>query len=296
MTTSEIRIGNIPLRATDALILSALAFFSVLTILFSSCVPAWNILLLKNCGAAAGYVLLLYFSTRVEKTFFQFFLRMSAVTLAYAYLFGAVGPLQLILHNEWLDDTIIELEQHIFGVQPTLWIEQFISKPLTEWLMFAYVIYIPLYPTLCGVLYFTHGERAVEDYFFTLGLTNILCDIGFILFPVASPLYHIPHLYSVPLEGWVWTFLGEFVRTHFHFAGGSIPSPHAAAATIMWVMAYRYHRISFWILSPIILSLYVSTFYCRYHYLTDAVVGIVTALVALRLAPYLMKQWERFSS
>jgi len=81
-----------------------------------------------------------------------------------------------------------------------------------------------------------------------------------------------------------------------HFAGGSIPSPHTAAATIMWVMAYRYHRPSFWILSPIILSLYISTFYGRYHYVTDAVVGIVVAFLALTVAPLLLKLWDRIAS
>jgi hypothetical protein len=47
------------------------------------------------------------------------------------------------------------------------------------------------------------------DYFFTLGFTNILCDIGFILFPVASPIFIIllvgisVGLYSGLKSGWV---------------------------------------------------------------------------------------------
>ncbi|MCX7984603.1 MAG: phosphatase PAP2 family protein [Bacteroidetes bacterium] len=277
------------LLPTDVLILGALLLFSLITVIFSKRVTSWEILLIKNIFALVGYITLVYTSQKAPSRFFNFFLRVAAVTLAYAYLFGAVGPLQLIIHDRWLDENIIEFEQKIFGVQPTVWLEQFIAKPLTEWMMFSYVIYIPLYPILCGIIYYMQGKAAMEDYFFTLGLTNILCDIGFIVYPVASPLYHIPHLYRVHLEGWLWTYLGEFIRAHFHFPGGSIPSPHAAAATIMWVMAYRYHKVSFWILTPIILSLYIATFYCRFHYVTDAVVGIVTAVVALLLAPYLYK-------
>jgi membrane-associated phospholipid phosphatase len=162
-------------------------------------------------------------------------------------------------------------------------------------MMFSYVIYVPMYPVLCGIIYYLHGELAMEDYFFTLGFTNILCDVGFILFPVASPMYYIKQLYTVPLDGWVWTFLGECMRKYLHFAGGSIPSPHTAAATIMWVMAYRYHRPSFWILSPIVLSLYISTFYCRFHYVTDAVVGIAVAFLALAVTPLLIKLWDRMA-
>jgi membrane-associated phospholipid phosphatase len=76
---------------------------------------------------------------------------------------------------------------------------------------------------------------------------------------------------------------------HLHYAGGSIPSPHAAAATIMWLMAWKHHRPTFYAIAPIILTLYVSTFYGRYHYATDAVVGIVAAAAAALAAPVLLR-------
>jgi membrane-associated phospholipid phosphatase len=293
MTNKRLTIGKLQLRATDGLILATLAFFSLLTIVFCYRIDNWWMLALKNLAVAAAYLIFDQFSKRTTKKFWKFFLRVAAVTLTFAYLFGAVDKLQLLIHGRWMDDYVLDFEQWIFGVQPTLWIEDYISKPLTEWMMFSYVIYVPMYPVLCGIIYYVRGELAMEDYFFTLGFTNILCDIGFILFPVASPMYYIKQLYTVPLDGWVWAFLGECMRKYLHFAGGSIPSPHTAAATIMWVMAYRYHRPSFWILSPIVLSLYVATFYCRYHYVTDAVVGVLVAFLALTIAPVLIKMWDK---
>jgi membrane-associated phospholipid phosphatase len=295
MTNKRITIGSIQLGATDGLILVTLGFFSVLAVVFLSRIEGWWLLILKNLAVAAAYLVFNRFSEKMPIKFWKFFLRVAAVTLTYAYLFGAVDKFQLLIHGRWMDDYVLDFEQWVFGVQPTLWIEDYISKPLTEWMMFSYVIYVPMYPVLCGIIYYLRGELAMEDYFFTLGFTNILCDIGFILFPVASPMYYIKQLYTVPLDGWIWTFLGECMRKYLHFAGGSIPSPHTAAATIMWLMAYRYHRPSFWILSPIILSLYVSTFYGRYHYVTDAVVGILVAFLALALAPFLIKMWDKVS-
>jgi membrane-associated phospholipid phosphatase len=293
MTGKRLVIGGLRLRATDGIILAALAFFSLLAVIACARVSDWWLLVLKNLGVGLAYLLFNWCSDQATKRFAKFSLRVVAVTLAYAYLFGAVDPLQLILHGRWMDEEVLAAERWIFGVQPTLWLEGWVSRPLTEWMMFCYVIYLPLYPALCGIIYYRRGELAMEDYLFTLGFTNILCDLGFILFPVAGPMYHIRQLYTVPLEGWVWTFLGEGMRKYLQFAGGSIPSPHAAAATIMWLMAYRYHRRSFWVLAPVIVTLYVSTFYCRYHYLSDAVVGIVVAGLALAIAPRLMKAWDR---
>jgi membrane-associated phospholipid phosphatase len=295
MTNEKIRIGKLQFGATDGLILATLAFFCLLEIIFFNQVEGWWILVLKNIVVAATYIFFNRFSEKAKNKLWRFVLRVAAVTLAFAYLFGAVDKLQLLIQGRWMDDYVLDFEQWVFGLQPTLWIEDYISKPLTEWLMFSYVIYVPMYPVICGIIYYKRGELAMEDYFFTLGLTNILCDIGFILFPVASPMYYIKQLYTVPLEGWVWTFLGECMRKYLHFAGGSIPSPHTAAATIMWIMAYRYHRRSFWVLTPIVISLYVSTFYCRFHYATDAVVGLAVAFLALAIAPLLMKLWDRMA-
>jgi membrane-associated phospholipid phosphatase len=295
MTDKTFHIAGFRLRATDALILFTLTFFSILALLFHGSVEGWWMLIIKNIGTGALYIALVFTSEKMTKKFPRFLLRVAAVTLAYAFLFGAVDKLQLILQGRWMDEYVMDAEQYIFGVQPTLWLQHITTPPLTEWMMFAYVIYVPMYPILCGIIYYLRGEVAMEDYLFTLGFTNILCDIGFILFPVAGPMATIGDLYTVPLNGYVFTFFGELMRSNVHFVGGNLPSPHTAAATIMWVMAYRYHRPSFYILTPIVLSLYVSTFFLRYHFLTDAVVGIIVAFAALWMVPFLIKPWDRLA-
>lgn len=292
MTDKTIQIAGFRLRATDGLILFTLAFFSALALLFYAHVEGWWMLILKNITAGIGYLFVVYLSQRANTKFLKFFLRVAAITLAYTYLFGAVDKLQLILHGRWLDEYVLDGEQYVFGVQPTLWLQHITTPALTEWMMFAYVFYLPMYPVLCGIIYYLRGDVAMEDYLFTLGFTNILCDIGFILFPVAGPIATIGNLYTVPLKGYLFTYFGELMRSNVHYIGGNIPSPHCAAATIMWIMAYRYHRPSFYVLTPVVLSLYVSTFYCRYHYVTDVLVGVGVAFVALAIAPKLMKGWD----
>lgn len=295
MTDKTLHIAGFRLRATDGIVLSTLFFFSLLALLFHHAVQGWLPLVMKNIAAGAVYLVLIVASDKMSRKFPRFLLRVAAVTLAYAYLFGAVDKLQLILQGRWLDEYVMDAEQYIFGVQPTLWLQHITTPPLTEWMMFAYVIYVPMYPILCGIIYYLRGEVAMEDYLFTLGITNVLCDIGFILFPVAGPMATIGDLYSVPLKGYVFTFFGELMRSNVHFVGGNIPSPHCAVATIMWMMAYRYHRPSFYVLTPVVLSLYVSTFYLRYHFVTDAVVGIIVAFLALLIVPFLIKAWDRLA-
>jgi membrane-associated phospholipid phosphatase len=288
----ESRFQRAPLQAADAIILGTLALFTVLTLVFCRRIEGWSFLVLKNLAVGVVYVVLQQIAARVCSKPLKFFLRLLPVALTYGYLFMAVDKLQLIVHGRFLDDVVLRIEAAVFGGQPTLWLQQFTKPALTEWLMFAYIFYFPMYPILCAIIYVRHGEAAMEDYFFTLGLANILCDLGFILFPVAGPMAAMGDRYTVPLKGYVFTWMGEWVRTNLHFPGGSIPSPHCAAATVMWALAYRYQRPAFWLLLPVVLSLYVSTFYGRYHYASDAVVGIATAVVAARLAPALTRAWK----
>lgn len=291
--TARRTFGEVELRAADGVILVTLALFSLLAVGFRAGVPGWLLLVVKNAGVAVAVLVSAAAMPRVRRPVLAFFLRTATVSLSYAYLFGAVDSLQLILHGRFLDDVVLAFEARLFGVQPTLWLERFVTPSLTEWMMFCYVVYIPLYPVLCAVLWVRRGRAAAEEYFLALGLANVLCDAGFILFPVASPMYWMADRFRVPLDGWLFTWVGELIRTRAHFAGGSLPSPHAAAATVMWVMAWKHHRPTFWLLSPVILSLYVSTFYGRFHYVTDVVFGIATAGLAVVLTPLLEGAWNR---
>ena len=285
--------GTTRYRAVDALLLGALAVISLVAVVFSRRVDGWGLLVLKNLGAAAVYLVLIITGDRHRGTHKGFAFRLAAVMLAFLYINVAVDKLQLVLYGRWLDDTVLTLEHAVFGVQPTLWLQQFISRPLTEWMMFAYVIYLPMFLGLCGIVYHRSGEAAAEYCFFVLGLSNVACDLSFMLFPVAGPMAHICSQYAVPLDGYVWTWMGELIRTRAQFVGGNIPSPHCANAMVMLLLAWRYHRPSFRILLPIVLSVLLATVYCRFHYVTDAVLGVLVALVAFRAAPALMKVWNR---
>ena len=191
MTDKKITIGGFRFNITDFLILGTLALFSLLALIFCGEVERWWVLILKNTAVGIAYIYFNRFSEKATTKFWKFFFRMAPIVLAFAYLFGAVDKLQMIVQHQWMDDDVCDFEQYVFGVQPTLWIEDYISRPLTEWLMFSYVIYVPLYPVLCGIIYYKRGELAMEDYFFTLGFTNVLCDIGFILFSRRQP--DVPH-------------------------------------------------------------------------------------------------------
>ena len=290
MRERHIRFFQLELQPTDIFLIIILLLYSLLASVFNSRVKSWIFFILANLGSIVIFLALIRLHQIISSRRGKFFLRISSVSLILIYIYEASIRLSFIFYRTWQDQSIINLEQKIFGVQPTLWLQRFMSPGLTEWMMISYFLYFPLYPIFGAVLYFKRGENQMEDFLFTISVNNILCNIGYFLYPVANPISHIGHLYSIPLNGYLFTSIGEFIRENLISTGGAMPSGHVAAATIIWLMAYRYHRLSFYILAPFVILIYISSVYCRFHYVSDIVAGILVSLFIWWTMPFLRKR------
>lgn len=239
------------------------------------------------------YVLSLAGLTRIRRPWARFVVRTVAVQVTFLQVYKLANELQIVFFP-WQDERVLAWEQALFGVQPLVAVQRIYNIPLNEWMFFVYVFYILIYPMLAAIIFFRHGEDANEDFLLQLGLANLICGVGFIVFPVASPMYwpRIRSLLTRPLPAHVFGAIAEWIRGNIHQPGGSIPSPHCAAATVMWFMARKYTRYGFWALAPVMISLFASTVYGRFHYVSDMVLGIAAGLLVLAAAPALERAWN----
>ncbi len=291
--TPTIRALGLELRPADAVVLGGSAALLILASVFPArLADPWPII------ARHLIFLLLYLAAvavlpRLRPRWLRFLARTGSVQLLLLQIYLTSRDLQLLFFG-WNDDLVLRWESALFRTQPLVWIQKFYSPLLSDWMFFVYVAYVVIYPLLGAIIYFRRGEAANEDYLFGLGLVNLLCGWGFILFPVKGPLHweSVRALLTEPLPVRGFGQAAEYIRTHFHAPGGTIPSPHCAAATVMWFMAKAHTRWGFWILSPIVLSVYVSTVYGRFHYFTDVIIGIAVAVPVLLVSPVVRKTWE----
>jgi hypothetical protein len=286
-------IAGSEVRPTDVVTLGGLAALTLLAVLFAGRLER-PVTVLATCFLFIGlYVGSLALLGRLRRPELRFAVRTAAVQLTFLQIYQTANALQLLFFP-WQDDRVLAWEKVIFGIQPLVTIQKLYWLPLTEWMLFVYAVYVVLYPGLGAVIFLKRGEAANEDYLFHLGLANLVCAIGFILFPVASPMYwqKISMLLTKPLESGALGAAAEWIRVHVHQPGGSIPSPHCAVATVMWFMARKYTKRGFWWLLPVMLSLYVSTVYGRFHYVSDAVIGVAAAAAVLAAGPALERILE----
>ena len=215
-----------------------------------------------------------------------------ACLLIYTNLHDTIGFVNPHDVHHWL----AAFDLVVFGVQPCVWTEQFITPGRTEAMQFLYLNFFWIAPSTALILL---AQRRSAEFRTALMGVLVCFYLGYVLyviFPAAPPrlvlvyefkknLRGYPHLFS-SLSAQAFSLLPVDSRAAF-------PSLHAAVSTVALVYAWRYVRAWFWGLLPFVLGLWASTIYLRHHYAVDLFAGWLLAPVAVWVAPRLDRFWAR---
>jgi hypothetical protein len=263
----------------------------LLTLVFHGRIPLWHSLLLNYLILVGLFFALKLSSDRKVTgrvgTFFQQF----SPILFVVFIYESLGHLIQYLQPD-IDPQLIQIDFTIFGVHPTLWMEQWIVPWFTDIMSLAYLSYYFIPVVLIAVLYLKDRMMEFDRAMFVLAFGYYVSFIGYILFPAVGPRYAMTHLYSVPLEG---SFITDFVRDTLnaleHNKRDCMPSGHTQIVLITLYLAYRYEKFLFYLFFPIICALVLSTVYLRYHYVVDLFAGVALAIGCMIVGPLLHRWW-----
>jgi membrane-associated phospholipid phosphatase len=202
------------------------------------------------------------------------------------------GDATLLMVTTDRDQALIGLDQRLFGFQASLVLQRIVSPGLTAWMAFAYFFHIINIPLVACFLYLRRDRARFRQMMSGLMVVSFLGLLGYLLVPAIGPMYTLRNQYTVPLHQSLGVFNREldfmdFARIHRDV----FPSLHVAISFVVWLYAYRNSKKLFWILSPLILSLWLSTLYLRYHYLIDVVAGLILAPLSYLLANALFRRF-----
>ena len=88
----------------------------------------------------------------------------------------------------------------------------------------------------------------------------------------------------------------ELLENKAMLHGGAFPSAHCSAATVMLILSYKYDKKLYFLILPIIITLYISTMYGRYHYPLDVLAGIIAGIVGIKLSYPIEKLWGKITN
>ncbi|MGB2697013.1 MAG: phosphatase PAP2 family protein [Candidatus Zixiibacteriota bacterium] len=190
------------------------------------------------------------------------------------------------------DEILIGIDQILFGVQPSIWMEGLISSPLTDFLTICYSFFY-FYPLpLAVILYLRKGGFGnFRNYATSIILCFYLGFMGYLLVPAFGPRFTLQ--YTQELNG---SFFSESLRSKLDDMESTkrdvFPSLHNAITLLVLLFACKLHRKIFYLLLPIALGIFLSTIYLRYHYGIDVICGWILGLICFRLGADVNRWWK----
>lgn len=193
-----------------------------------------------------------------------------------------------------VDEKLFRLDEQLFGIEPTIWADQFITPRTTEWFAFFYFSYfIVLGAYVLPLLFASRRMQLLSEFAF--GVIGVFCvgQLCYFLVPGYGPIKHLASYYQNELpHGFWYTLVVNAVNS-----GGAqmdiFPSLHTAGPSFIAMFAFRHRdKMPFKYTWPITaffaLNIIGATIFLRWHYLVDVLAGLTLATTFALISPKVM--------
>ncbi len=197
-----------------------------------------------------------------------------------------------------LDSRIYAFDLGVFGVEPSVWLDRFVSPPTTEWFAFFYFLYFLILTVhvLPMLFLWQPHERALARFGVGFLMIFLTAHLLYMVVPGWGPYWYLKGTFQHELQGPVfWPLVREAVD-----AGGAqkdiFPSLHTAVPTYIAIFSFRHRRLTpfkyTWpVMAFVATQIIVATLFLRWHYLVDVVCGLALAVTA-SFAGQRIADWE----
>ena len=272
----------------------------LLILLFhGSSVPSWPLLVAAHAACMVLIHALIRAHARRPGGGLLGLLRHFYPILLYTAFYRETGLLNHIFVAGYADRFFIDLDQRLFGFQPSVVFMEWLPHLAVSELFYASYFSYYLMILGIGIILYFRGREHFFHYVSSCSFVFYLCYLTYILLPVVgarafwaavpdfsgqSELAFYPLSFPAEVQAGVFFHVMRFIYEHFEAHGAAFPSSHVAVALCTVWFSWRYvPRIRYGHLVVVIL-LCLSTVYCRYHYAVDVLAGILTAAVLVPLA------------
>jgi len=196
-----------------------------------------------------------------------------------------------------VDGELLAFDMRVFGYEPAVAWDRFVTPHTTEWFAFFYFGYFFL---LCAHVLpiMLNASSKFRLAHFALGAILVICPahLLYMAVPGYGPYHYLAGRFEHPLEGGLfWSLVKATVE-----AGGSqkdiFPSLHTAIPTFFAIYSYLHRRaFPFRFTWPIMAfassQIIIATMFLRWHYLIDIIAGLTIATTAALVSLKIVR-WE----
>ncbi len=209
----------------------------------------------------------------------------------YPVLFAGYFYTETVHYNKFLFDNLdwifIQMDQWIFGFQPSIEFSNYFSSPwFTELMYFGYFAFYFIILGFIFITYFKMKTIFLESVF-KVTFSLLFFYFIFALFPSAGPQFYFDvSERAVPTNGYLFQKIMHAIQNGAEQPTGAFPSSHVGVTIIILLLARKTLPLFFKICVPLTIILILSTVYIKAHYVVDAIFGLLIAPIILYLADF----------
>jgi hypothetical protein len=250
-------------------------------------------LFLVQVGLLVGFLLCVRWWSRREQRPIVSFLR-PAVTASIVFTcYTTLGLLGVAAMPYLADSALSRADTALCGVDPSLWLQRFLTPGRVEFFSFVYGAFIP-YVYLSIVLGCLGRPPLERDQFLTGWVfTYAISYLGYLFLPGHGPVVYHAADYAVALEG---SFFYDLVVRGVAASGGLqgvFPSLHVGASVYLCLFDLQTNRLRGLTYLPLVLLIYAATLVLRYHYVVDLIAGTLIPAACIPLGRRAFLRWAR---
>lgn len=272
----------------DVVTMSYMAGAGVLHLALGAGRPGWLLTVFLHAAYVAAGLEIVRASQRRPESWPLAELRTWYPAFVILYGFFSATRLQDVLSGGefWGTRYLIDADLALFGVHPTVWLQQFHRPWLDELMSFLNLSYY-LIPFLYAVPLVIARRR--EEVWAGASIALFAYVVNYTLFlflPALGPrmVPAIEALRPSELHGGPFVWLVGLVQgEQGTVRGAAFPSAHVSAALAWAMVGWRYERRLAYFLWPLAIGTTLSTVYLGLHHAVDPIAGVVIGVICYRL-------------
>lgn len=215
-----------------------------------------------------------------NKNRFMALIRFLYPVFLFTFFYNATGGTMFLIFDKFLDYQLVAFEKSLLGLNLTLYIDQnLLSVIPNEIFSFCYFCYYFMIPVYFIWLFIRKDDDILKESVTAICLTFFFSYLLFFLYPIEGPRYHFADLFQNKIEGPIFRQLVEYIILNGAVRGGCMPSTHFAVALVINMFCFKYYRLFAWILLPINIGMAIGTFWGRFHYVSDVIIGCIIGIL-----------------
>lgn len=268
-------------------------FFSYVLITTILLVFSWNQspkpleLLITRGFIIVGVLGIIFLNNKIKNSVLKLIRNIYPIIISGYFYSETVFYNKFIWGN--LDQKLIDIDQFIFGFQPSLvFSEVFSSKLFSELMYFGYFSFYLLIISFVVIAYYKLKEESTE-LIFKFSAAMLLFYLFFGIFPAAGPQFYLSSPEKDLPIAFVFDKIMHFIQANAEQPTAAFPSSHVGISIIILLLLRKRVPLFFKISIPFVIILILSTVYIKAHYAIDVIGGIIIAPIVLYLTSVLYK-------